>query len=327
MLLVILAVLYLLRGVLSSFLLAIALVYILNPLVEIVEKRGLGKVRAILLVYVLLFAGGFLIIFYGAPKIVAQLNSLMKDLPVYAQQIQNISENIQERYTKFSLPLEMKEIMNDALYKMEQRLLSFVEKAINSIIGLAGYLLNIILAPVLAFYLLKDMGKFKNGFSRLLPQAWRMDALELLHEINSVLKNYVQSYLLVAVLVGFLVGIVLWILGVDFAFTLAIFAGLMELVPYFGAIIGAIPAVALAFFTSKWLALKVLIAFFLIQQLESNVISPKLLGDKVGLHPLLVIVFLLAGGELYGLKGMLLAIPIVAVAKIILLFIWRKFIF
>ncbi len=114
------------------------------------------------------------------------------------------------------------------------------------------------------------------------------------------------------------------LLGVEFALMLGIFAGLAEIIPYFGPIIGAVPAVGLAILKSKWLAVKVAIAFLVIHQLEGNIISPKILGDKVGLHPLVVIFSLLAGGELYGLPGMLLAVPAAAILRVIVRFALQK---
>ncbi len=317
-------VLCLLQGALSSFVLAAVLVYLLSPMVDAVEKKGTSRVVSILIVYLAMAIIAVALGIYGIPKMVDQLNTLADAVPTYTKQIQDISETVQERYSKAGLPQEMREIADGCIKQVEQRILAMAERAIESLLGLFGHILNIILAPVLAFYLLKDMRRFKTDFARLLPKSWRMDALELLRDINQVLKSYVQGYLLVALIVGCLMGLSLWILGVDFALTLGIFAGLMELIPYFGPFIGAIPAVALALLTSKWLAFKVVLVFFIMQQVEGNVISPKLLGDKVGLHPLAVIVFLLAGGKLYGLMGMLLAVPLAAVVKIIVSFAWRK---
>lgn len=315
---------YLVRGILPAFLLAGVLVYLLNPLVDAVEKKGTRRVPAILLVYLAAVTIAAALVLYVAPRMVEQLNSLARAIPVYTEQAQALGADIEERYTRAGLPGEMKEIIDHQFNRMEKELLTIAERAAAGIMGLVGHLFNIFLAPILAFYLLKDLGHFKSEFTRLLPVRWRMDALELLHDINRVLRSYIQGYLLVCVIVGVVTGLTLAFLGVDFALTLGIFAGLTELIPYFGPVIGAVPAVSLALLESKWLALKVVLVFLVIHQLEGNILSPKILGDRVGLHPLAVIVFLLAGGKLYGLAGMLLAVPTAAVLKIFISFAWRK---
>jgi predicted PurR-regulated permease PerM len=138
------------------------------------------------------------------------------------------------------------------------------------------------------------------------------------------LGSFIRGYFLVAAIVGGLTAIAMALLGLEFALMLGIFAGLAELIPYFGPVIGAVPAIGLAVLQSKWLAAKVALAFFVIHQLEGNIISPKILGDKVGLHPLMVIFSLMAGGELYGLAGMLLAVPVAAVLRVVVVFVYIK---
>ncbi|KJS17291.1 MAG: hypothetical protein VR69_05525 [Peptococcaceae bacterium BRH_c4b] len=316
--------LYLIRSILPAFLMAGVLVYLLSPLVDAVERRGHRRVSSILVVYLAMVVLGAAMGLYGLPRLVGQLNTLTGTVPVYTRQVQDMAEEFQDRYTRAGLPREMKEIIDARINHLEKKILSVAERAAAGMVGLVGHIVNILLAPVLAFYILKDLGRCKAEMTRLIPLRWRMDVLELLGDVNRVLKNYIQGYLLVCLVVGLLVGLTLAALGVEFALTLGIFAGLTELIPYFGPAIGAVPAVALALLTSKWLAVKVVLAFFVIQQLEGNVISPKLLGDRVGLHPLAVIIFLFAGGKLYGLTGMLLAVPATAVLKIFLSFAGRK---
>jgi predicted PurR-regulated permease PerM len=317
-------ILYLVRNILPAFLLAGVLVYLLSPLVDAVERRGHRRVSSILVVYLATAVVGAAMGLYGLPRLAGQLDTLAGTVPLYTRQVQEMAGVLQDRYASAGLPSEMKEIIDARISQAEDKILSMAEWATAGMVGLMGHVVNILLAPVLAFYILKELGRCKSEFSRLIPLHWRMDVLELLSDVNRVLKSYIQGYLLVCLLVGLLVGLTLAALGVEFALTLGIFAGLTELIPYFGPVIGAVPAVAVALLTSKWMAVKVVLAFFVIQQLEGNVISPKILGDRVGLHPLAVIVFLFAGGKLYGLTGMLLAVPAAAVLKIFLSFARRK---
>lgn len=323
-LLLLLGVLYLVRGMLLAFALAIVLVYLLNPLVCLVEKQGLSRLKAVLLVFLFAALAAFALAFYGFPRMLAQLDELVGAIPAYSAQVREISSDLAGRYADSGLPPGLKSIIDERISWVEERLLELARQGAMALTWLVGQFLNIFLAPVLAFYILKDMKIFKEFFTRHLPPLLRPDLLLLLSDINTVMSRYIQGYLLVCALVGVLIGLAIHLMGIKFALTLGILSGITELIPYFGPIIGALPVVALALLTSKWLALKVVIVFLLIHQFEANVISPKIMGDRVGLHPLAVIIFLLAGAELMGLAGLLLAVPAAAVAKIFLLFFWRR---
>jgi len=316
--------LYLLRGLFFSFVLAVLLSYLINPLVGAISKRGAPRVAAILWAYLALFLvmAGFLM--YGFPLIIDQLNMLVEEIPQYTIQAQEITQSIQDRYSHIGMPDGMKQVFDERIRWLEETMLERVGNILASIVGLVGCIFKIILAPVLSFYILKDLELIKIKALSILPADWRDEALDLFKQIDRVLGSFIQGYLLVAAIVGGMTAVVMALLGVDFALMLGMFAGLTELIPYFGPIIGAVPAVCLALLESKWLAVKVVAAFFIIHQLEGNIISPKILGDKVGLHPLVVIFSLLAGGELYGLTGMLLAVPAAAVLRVIINFIFQK---
>lgn len=316
--------LYLLRGLISSFIIAAVLAYLLHPVVVALQRRGTPPVPAILLVYLALLIVVAALALYGLPRMVGQLNHLLDSIPVYTGQVEDFISSIQDHYTHSGLPPGMKRILDARLRWGEDALLQMVNRLVAGLIGLAGSLFNIFLAPVLAYYLLKDGSRFKDKLLGLIPASWRDDVLELAGEINRVLHNFVRGYLLVCLIVGTLTGVTMAFLGLEFALMLGIFAGLTELIPYFGPVIGAVPALALALLRSKWLAFKVLLAVFIIHQLEGNLISPRILGNRVGLHPLAVILALLAGGELYGLAGMLLAVPVAAVLRILINFAGKR---
>lgn len=316
--------LYLVRGIFLSLALAILLVYLINPVVVAVEKKGTPRVWAIAMVYLVLTILFVSLILYGMPYFLDQMNNLAEALPRYIREAQRLVENLQAGYARAGIPESLRNLIDQRLVNLEGYLVALFNGIAEGILGLAGYLLNVLLAPVLAFYLLRDAEVIKARTVHFIPARLRDDALRLGHEIDRVLNNFVRGYLLVGVIVGALTAGALSLLGLEFAIMLGIFAGLMEFIPYFGPFIGAVPAVALAAIQSWWLALKVVLVFVVIQQLESIVISPKILGNKVGVHPVLVILALLAGGQLYGLVGVLVAVPIVAVLKVVAVFIWGR---
>lgn len=312
------------RGLFFSFALAAFITYLLNPLVTAIERRGTPRTGAILLAYLALLFVAAGIFLYGVPRIVEQLYGLSETIPLYTEQVHGIIQSIQARYADLGIPDGMRQVIDERIHWLEDNVLQFVKRAIASLIGMAGYVFKILLAPVLSFYFLKELDLIKKKAILALPEDWREETSRLFREIDRVLGSFIRGYLLVAAIVGGLTAVAIALLGLEFALMLGIFAGLTELIPYFGPAIGAVPAIGLAVLKSKWLAAKVAFAFFIIHQLEGNIISPKILGDKVGLHPLMVIFSLMAGGELYGLAGMLLAVPAAAVLRVVVVFVYIK---
>lgn len=314
----------LLKGLLVSFILAAFLTYLLNPLVNAMERRGTPRVYAILLAYLalsFLVAGTFL---YIIPRVVKQLYILEETIPLYIAQTQQVILSVQEQYSVLNIPDGVRQVIDQRVILLEEYVLQWTRHAVTVLIGLVSYIFKILLAPVLAFYLLKDFDAISKKAIAWLPAKFRGDITGLFKQINQVVVSFIRGYFLVAAIVSVLTAIAMALLGVDFALMLGLIAGVTELIPYFGPVIGAVPAIGIALLQSKWLALKVAVVFVIIHQLEGNIISPKIMSDKVGLHPLLVIFSLLAGGELYGLLGMVLAVPFAAVLRVVFCFFFAK---
>jgi len=315
---------YLVRGLIFSFILAVLITYLLNPLVNAIERKGTSRTGAILLAYLALFFVAAGIFLYGVPRVVEQLNRLVETIPLYTGQFNEMIRSLQTRYIALDLPEGMRNVVDERIQWLEENILQLLRQVVTALAGTVEYVFKILLAPVLSFYILKDLNLIKKKAILAVSEEWREEIIKLFKEMDQVFGSFIRGYLLVAAVVGGLTAIAMAMLGMEFALMLGLFAGLTELIPYFGPVIGAIPAVGLALLKSKWLGVKVALAFLIIHQLEANIISPKILGDRVGLHPLLVIFSLLAGGELYGLAGMLLAVPAAAVIRVVFKFIYFK---
>ncbi|MGI6226820.1 MAG: AI-2E family transporter, partial [Peptococcales bacterium] len=185
-------------------------------------------------------------------------------------------------------------------------------------------IIDLILAPILAFYLLKDFDNIKDGILQLIPADYRKDLINLGQQMDKVLKNFFRGHLIVALIVGLLTTIGLSWVGMEFALVLGLVAGVFNIIPYFGPLFGIIPAVSLALLESKKKALLVFLVMTLIQQVEGNIVTPKIMGKSVGLHPLIIILVLLAGGHLFGIVGMIFAVPVTGIIKVLLSFIIKK---
>jgi len=311
------ALLYRVRAVLVPFALAIALAYLLAPAVGFLERRRLSRALAIGLVYLALLAGIGSLLFYLIPSLVGELERLAQNLPVYTAQVRGLVEYFQQRYRHAALPDPLRQIIDESVASVGDNLLAMVRRTVQGILGFASQLVDIVLAPVLAFYFLLDWENIGRRLVATLPTRQRPAILAAAADMDRMLGGYIRSEIIVSAIVGALSGLATALLGLRFAVLFGVISALAEFIPYFGPVIGAAPPVALALLRSPTLALKVAVAYAIIQQLESSLIAPKIVGDHVGLHPLVIIFALLAGGKLAGVPGMLLAVPVAGVLKIL----------
>lgn len=310
--------LWIVRTILTPFLFAFLLAYIIDPIIDKLEQYKFPRSLSILLIYLTIIGLILGMAFYGVPRILNELNRLNDMLPIYGNQLLKFVRELQTNYSKAGLPESVRTITDESIAKGEVFLTDLVRAIAEGAIGFFSQLLNIILAPILAFYMLKDFNRIGGWIDIILPSSYRGDIIALSKEINFVLRKFIRGNLIVAALVGGLTFIGMTFLRMEFALLIGLIAGITNIIPYFGPFIGVIPAVAIALTKSKWLALYVVGVMTVIQQVESNIISPKILGASVGLHPLMIVFALLAGGHLFGLMGMLLAVPSIAVLKILL---------
>ena len=313
-----LAFIFSIRSIFVPFGIALAISYALDPFLRFAEDRGLSRVWAILLAYAILGLLVALFLLGVVPTVVVELNKLADAIPSFTRQVQDLIRVVQSNYSRFVLPESLRSVIDDTINRFQQITLDLIGAVVNRTVGVFSGLFNLILAPILAFYLLRDLELIKRGIVNVLPSTHRRELVALGADIDAVLGGFVRGQLLVAVIVGVLVGVILSLLGMRFAALIGIIAGITNIIPYFGPVIGAIPAIALALLTGPVLALKVLIALVAVQQLEGSIISPQIVGDRVGLHPLTIIFALLAGAKLFGFLGLLLAVPVAGVIKVTL---------
>ncbi len=321
MFLIILGIIYFLyyvRVILLPFVLAILLVYLINPLIEKLIEKGQPRLGALIFIFGILIALLSFTVVSILPTIVNELDSLSHNLPTYMEQIQIEADRLNQKYERIKLPPIVTTILDKSSKKFEEVTLKVIEQTSRAILGLLSRLFSLIMAPILAFYLLKDLVDIEELFWSLIPKDNRPGVRNLLTRIDKALFGFFKGQLIVSVLVGILSIIGLRILKIKFYLIIGIFVGIFNIVPYFGPVLGALPAVIIAGLSSTKSALLVSLLFLIIQQVEGSLLSPKIMSEEVGLHPVIVIFALLAGGELLGIIGMLLAVPVAAIIKEIL---------
>jgi predicted PurR-regulated permease PerM len=215
-------------------------------------------------------------------------------------------------------------VIRSSLQQAETQAYNALKNFIDDLWGMAGSLLSLVFAPILAYYFIIDWEKIRDGILSLFPANTRSRLVSLGLDIDRVLSGFIQGHLTVCLLVGALTGLAAALLGLKYAIVIGIINGVAELFPYLGPILGAIPSIALALTEGSRQAVYLGLAILVIQQVESNLLSPRIVGIRVGLHPLLVIFALLSGGELFGIWGILLAVPLAADMKVLVKFAFYR---
>ncbi len=302
--------LILVRAILLPFIVGIVLAYLFYPLIYFLRKRNIPKTWAIYILIMVFLILIIVISFLIIPAFLTELENLTTTIPEYVKEIDNYIDKLNQEYHRVNMPPIIKEVIDRTLKKSEEQVITFMENFTELIINSLSTLLSLVIAPFISYYILKDMDKLKRGIIKFLPKNKRRTFLELGIEINKIFLGYLRGQIWISIIVGILISIGLILFNIKFSILLGFVAGISNMVPFIGPIIGSIPAVFIALLSSPTKAISIALLFLIIQQLESSIISPKIMSNEVGIHPLLVIFSLLTGAKLYGIWGLLLAIPI-----------------
>jgi len=323
-------IIYLLRGILAPFLAGLAVAYLLDPLVDRLEAKRLSRTVATLLVLALflgLLVGALVLL---APLIYTQLAALVGRIPDYVDAVRTAVAPVLEQ-------LQAK-LMDDQV----QRLRSAAGEYAGDVVAWLGRVLGglwsgglalfnlislAVIMPLVAFYMLRDWDRIVAWIDGLVPRDAVATVREQAAEIDLRLAGFVRGQATVCLLLGTLYGIGLTVVGLEFGLVVGLGAGLVSFVPYLGTAVGLIAGLGLAFAQfSDWLPiLLVALVFGVGQVLEGFVLTPNLVGDRVGLHPAWVLFALMAGGALFGFTGVLLALPAAAVIGVLVRFVVQRY--
>jgi predicted PurR-regulated permease PerM len=300
---------------------AIFLVYIIYPAVRRLNAR-LPLWASIIVVYAIVLGLIAITLAFIVPSLIANMQGLIHDAPILVDKTQKAIEDPNNPFLA-KLPLPVRAYLLQAPAQLALLLQQYGGRAttgvFNVVISAASILALFVVIPVVALYLLLDVDNMRRGLLTSVPTSARARVAKVALECNIALGGFIRGQLLVAAIVGALVIAVLEILHVPYAILIGIFAGVVEIVPYLGAITGALLGMAVALLNNGWQsALLVLLGFVVINQLQGHLIYPFVVSGSIGLSPLIVILALLTGGELFGLPGLVIAIPIAALIKVLL---------
>lgn len=313
---------YFLSPILTPFLLGALLAYLGNPLVNRLVKWHLPRTVAVILVFTFIVGIVSLLLIYLVPLLEDQIILLINKIPSYVSWIQvTVIPWIQTRFGIAIPSIDLNNIASTltADWKQTGHVATGVLKTLaHSSLAIFAILLNLVLIPVVTFYLLRDWLVLIKKSKDLIPRKYLPAMTEILSECNEVLGAFFRGQLLVMLALGVFYSAALGFVGLDLALLVGVLIAILSIVPYLGSIIGlAIALIATLFqFPDMTHIVYVLIIFAVGHVLESFVLAPLLIGDRIGLHPVAVIFAILAGGELFGFFGILLALPVAAVIMV-----------
>ena len=323
--------LYLLAPVLTPFAIAALFAYLGDPLVDRLEARKLSRGLAVSLVFVLIALFWVLVLLILVPILERQISGLISRAPEYLTYLQEAVLPRIEGLIGMRLDrIEGASVM-EALQKHWQQAGGFASSVLGGLsksgMALLAWAVNLALLPVLVFYLLRDWDVMMERVRELLPRSVEPTVVRLAGEADVVLGAFLRGQLSVMFALGCIYSVGLWLVGIEFGLLIGMLAGLVSFIPYLGAIVGIGVGVTAAMVQHGDLLYVVLVlaVFGIGQTIESFVLTPWLVGDKIGLHPVAVIFAIMAGGQLFGFFGVLLALPVAAVAMVLLRYVHQRY--
>jgi len=310
LIILILIFLYLIRDVIIVFIFALIIASAIAPAVNLLEKIKIPRVIGALLVYVAVIGILGLLISLIVPTIARDVGNLASNLPNYIEKLSDKFESLKSTSTKYQ---DIIARIQNSLIGLGDFLKERSADLISTAFGVFGGVFSFLLILVISFYLAVLKKGVQRVMTAVIPIQYRDYLLDLWERAQKKLGRWLQGQLFLGLLVGVMVYIGLSLLNVKFALLLAILAGVLEIFPYIGPVIAAIPAVIIGFLQAPLLGLWTIVLYFVIQQVENYLIVPLVIGKVVGLNPIAVIMALLIGGKLGGILGMILAVPLTAV--------------
>lgn len=309
-------------AILPPVLLATIQFYVMNPVVDWLEKKWrVPRVLTIIVLFLIVVVALIWIINTIIPIVQGQINSLVKNWPKIWNDAVNATQNALRDPRLNSVRSNIDKIIDNTqktLFKSGQTTVNAALTNISSAVSIITMIvMTLMTAPFLLFFMLKDGHNLRPSITKLAPQRWQKSFGKLLWDINNAISSYIRGQITVAFWVGVMFAIGYTVVGLPYGYALAILAGFLNLIPYFGTFIAFIPALVIGIMTSVPMLIKVLIVFAIEQTIEGRVISPLVMGNKLEMYPITTILLLIGASAVWGLWGVVFGIPIYAVLKII----------
>ena len=321
---------YLLGPILTPFLVGMGIAYLGDPLVDRLEKR-LGRTGGVIVVFILIFGRLIATFFLLVPMLISEVSSLVRSVPTFIQWLQQTASPVFVKnfgVDPFAFGLtDLKSQLTENWQQVSSIARNLVAKLTASGFSIAIAVANLALIPVVSFYLMRDWDILVGYLRESLPRDKESVTVGLVKECDEVLSAFIRGQLLVMFVLGCVYASGLMLFGLELALLIGMIAGLASIVPYLGFFVGIAAAsiAAVIQFQDLFFLIYVAIVFGFGQMLEAWVLTPLLVGDRIGLHPVAVIFAILAGGQLFGFTGILLALPVAAVIMVFIRYLHNRY--
>jgi sporulation integral membrane protein YtvI len=312
------------RDILLPFVIAMTIAYMLDPVVDRLEKWKIPRAISIILLIFILVSLLVLLCIIVFPLIRMQVDHLIENTPMYIERTKEMVLPVLDRLAK-SHSEKAQKILEEGLKRFSLLPLtiltsatSFLFGALSSLVNIIFVVINLLIIPVATFYLLKDFDRIKEAVKGYLPASSKETITEKIKEIDTVLGAFIRGQFTVSLILAVIYCIGLYLINAPLGILIGIIAGLANIVPYLGLVVGLAPALILVFLQFRDInhLIMVLALFGAAQMLEGLFITPRIVGDKVGLHPVAIMIAILIGAKFFGFIGILLAVPVSAVLKV-----------
>lgn len=330
----------LIKTILPPVVFAVVLYYVMDPIVDglqtglfcksdFLRKKKLTRVLSIATAYIVFFVAVTVAIVKLIPLISSQAMSLLNDIPTSYDEIQGtingfVKGTFLENYVE-----EILSFINDAIQKVVDYFSNNWQDGVRNLSSIfsavSSTFITLFTGPIIAFFLILDPKKFRRTVMGIIPPKFREDARELIKIGNQQMGDYLKGQVIASLLLGLIYWGVFLLIGLKYATILALSAGILSIIPYIGSFLAFLPGLFIAFQDSNFMVVKFVIAWFAVQLLHGDLVVPRVMGNKLQIHTVTILIVLLVMGDLLGLVGVIFGIPIYALIKMVVVFIFRKF--
>jgi sporulation integral membrane protein YtvI len=337
--LLILVIFYYIHHVLMPFVICALFIYLAAPIVSFLSDRGINghkfsRTGSVAILYVCFFGILTLLSIFLFPMLASEVQKIASEIPAKINDFKDnilpvFVQNLQLKFDSFGVDVDLKEEIDKnfshILSSSEGKFESVPKYIQNILSGIFSTLTTSVVIFIFTAFTLIDLPKLKDALLKLIPKKYEQGILDLATSMNRDLSGAIRGQLIICILNGFLTTIALLVLKIKYAATLGIIAAICSLIPVLGTIFSLVPTVAIALTQSMFAAIEVVGVILLIHLIEANLFNPKIMGTSVELHPAIIIFSIYIGEHLFGMAGLLLAVPVVAIVRSILIFVYEKF--
>lgn len=316
-------------AILFPFILSLIIAILLTPAAKRIHSflQGMGMKwvpydGAIILSFALFIAVIYFISVHILVPFIAEFRQFARSVPDMINAVQISLADLEGRYQLRLLPPEMQNLISQILQNIGEYTLRIAQLSLSAIFSIASTIIQLIVVPFITFYMMKKGDQFVQKFIHLFPDRYTNHLELLFQEIYFVLNAYIRGQLLLSILIGAVVFLGMWFMDIPYPLVIGLLAAVVEMVPLIGPIIGAIPPILLGLMQGTAVMVQIIVFYVIVQQLDGHFVMPKLMGSIIDVHPVAIMAGVLIGGHVFGIVGMMLSVPLVAVLQVVLRHMW-----